>query len=86
MWLQYSTETEVIWIGRWNQEQAQMILDNSQRLSAPITGKKFEEVIVTFYRPIVAYVYTIHSLRVRLKMSKSLEVKQDELVGTWELS
>jgi hypothetical protein len=65
VWLQYSTETEVIWIGRWNHEQ---------------------EVIVAFYRPIVAYVYTIHSLRVRLQMSKSLEVKHDELVGTWELS
>jgi hypothetical protein len=86
LWQQYSTETEAIWIGRWNQEQAEMILDNSQRLSAPITGKEFEEVIVMFFRPIVAYVYTIHSLRVRLQMSKSLEVKHDELVGTWELS
>ena len=80
VWLQYSTETEVIWIGRWNHEQAQMVLENSQRLSAPVTGKEFEEVIVALYRPIVAYVYTIHSLRVRLQMSKSLEVKHDELV------
>jgi hypothetical protein len=76
----------VIWIGRWNHEQAQMVLENSQRLSAPVTGKEFEEVIVALYRPIVAYVYTIHSLRVRLQMSKSWEVKHDELVGTWELS
>jgi hypothetical protein len=85
LWLQYSTETEVIWIGRWNHEQAQMVLE-SQRLSAPVTGKEFEEVIVALYRPIVAYVCTINSLRVRLQMSKSLEVKDDELVGTWELS
>jgi hypothetical protein len=49
VWLQFSTETEVIWIGRWNQEQAQMIQDNSHRLSIPTAGKEFEEVIVTFF-------------------------------------
>ena len=32
VWLKFSTETEAIWIGRWNQEQVKMIQDNIHQI------------------------------------------------------
>ena len=60
-----------------------MILDSLSSSGTNVTGDDIEDALVEFYRPIVAYIYIVHSLRVKLQRSKPLEVRHDELVGDW---
>lgn len=46
-----------------------------------VTGDEIEDTLVVFYRPIVAYTYIMYSLRVKLQISKTLEVQNKALVG-----